>query len=424
MKNAFRIFLTLFLLFAASDLRAQKVTDYTETDTPLNDDVFYLIRSGADYQITYEYLIAPAKDYADGKISDDAYDESGWDGVTTIGPSKNAVRDKFAGLSLLYQPKSAVLDAWAGKAPPGTYTPGDIWYIDGDGNLARLPKGPVNSVLSIKYNLSLGWSTSVAMSYHPNPEDDEENESHTGETIPVTAGENISRGQLCYARHDGSGSNKAYLYDGNGTYRGRRQLFLATETISSGSTINLLVRGTLKNTAWGWTTSQDEGKTVYASTTPGGLSIAAPSIPTVAVGTVLEEHTIFFNPPAPKPFKLHHVQVTVVKPQDLADAVRDAFLFWSNETDTAFTITQIKCWAGTDDATLTVKETDADGANAATVDALECATNGTGVYTDTQTTITGPTIEAGHLLWIDFDDTDDPSFVKLTVSGYFDSAVD
>jgi hypothetical protein len=122
--------------------------------------------------------------------------------------------------------------------------------------------------------------------------------------------------------------------------------------------------------------------------------------------------------------KLHDIHVTVVKPQDLADAVRDAFLFWSNETGMTFTITSIKCWAGTDDTTLNVEETDADGQNNATVDAIECATNGTGVYTDAQTTITGATIEAGHLLWLDFDDTDDPSFVKITVSGWFNAAVD
>jgi hypothetical protein len=122
--------------------------------------------------------------------------------------------------------------------------------------------------------------------------------------------------------------------------------------------------------------------------------------------------------------KMKTIHVTVVKPQDLAGAVRDAFLFWSNETGMTFTVTSIKCWAGTDNTTLNVEETDADGANNATVDALECATNGTAVYTDTQTTITGATIEAGHLLWLDFDDTDDPSFVKLSIEGWFDANVD
>ena len=121
--------------------------------------------------------------------------------------------------------------------------------------------------------------------------------------------------------------------------------------------------------------------------------------------------------------KLFDINVTVVKPQDVADAVRDAFLFYSNETGMTYTVTSIKCWAGADDTTLNVEETDADGANNATVDALECAT-GTGPFTVIETTITGATIEAGHLLWLDFDDTDDPSYVKLTISGWFNAAVD
>lgn len=33
--------------------------------------------------------------YVDAKVSDTAYDQSSWDGVTTIAPSKNAVRDKI-----------------------------------------------------------------------------------------------------------------------------------------------------------------------------------------------------------------------------------------------------------------------------------------------------------------------------------------
>ena len=121
--------------------------------------------------------------------------------------------------------------------------------------------------------------------------------------------------------------------------------------------------------------------------------------------------------------KLFDINVTVVKPQDVADAVRDAFLFWSNETGMVYTITSIKCWAGADDTSLAVEVTDAAGANNAAIDALECAT-GTGPFTVTETTITDATIAAGELLWLDFDDTDDPSYVKLTISGWFNAAVD
>lgn len=117
------------------------------------------------------------------------------------------------------------------------------------------------------------------------------------------------------------------------------------------------------------------------------------------------------------------IHVTVVKPQDLADAVRDAFLVWSNESGMSFVITGWKAWSGTDDTTLNIEETDADGQNNATVDAVEIATNGTGLFYASDTTITGATIENGHLLWLDFDDTDNPTYVKLTIYGYYNADV-
>ena len=64
-----------------------------------------------------------------------------------------------------------------------------------------------------------------------------------------------------------------------------------------------------------------------------------------------------------------------------------------------------------------------DGQNDATVDAVEIATNGTGLYYGSDTTITGPNIENGHLLYLDFDDTDAPAMVKITIYGYYDSNV-
>lgn len=122
--------------------------------------------------------------------------------------------------------------------------------------------------------------------------------------------------------------------------------------------------------------------------------------------------------------KLKTIQGTVIKPQDAADAVRDKLVVWSNESGMTFTITEIKAWSGTDDTSINVEEYDADGQNNATIDTLEIATNGTGVFTADETTITGATIEAGHLIAIDFDDTDDPDYVKVSISGWYNSNVD
>jgi hypothetical protein len=85
----------------------------------------------------------------------------------------------------------------------------------------------------------------------------------------------------------------------------------------------------------------------------------------------------------------------------------------------SFVITGWKGWAGTDDTTLNIEKVDADGVGTnTTVDAVELAT-GTGPYTGSDTTITSATIENGKMLVLDFDDTDTPTFVKMTIYGYF-----
>ena len=117
--------------------------------------------------------------------------------------------------------------------------------------------------------------------------------------------------------------------------------------------------------------------------------------------------------------KIESIHATVITPQDLADAQRDAFMIWSNESGMSFVVTGWKGWSGTDDTTLNIEEADADGtSNNATVDAVELAT-GSGPYTGSDTTITGATIENGHVLLLDFDDTDSPTYVKITIYGYY-----
>jgi hypothetical protein len=117
--------------------------------------------------------------------------------------------------------------------------------------------------------------------------------------------------------------------------------------------------------------------------------------------------------------KIEAIHCTVILPNDLADSERDAFWMWSNESGMSFIVTGWKVWSDTDDTTLNIEEIDADGANNATVDAVEVATNGTGVFTGSDTTITAATIENGHLLVLDFDDTDTPGQVKVTIYGYY-----
>ena len=50
-------------------------------------------------------------------VSDEAYNATTWNGVTTVAPSKNAVRDKFESLSSVYQPLSSNLTSFATVTP-------------------------------------------------------------------------------------------------------------------------------------------------------------------------------------------------------------------------------------------------------------------------------------------------------------------
>jgi len=117
-------------------------------------------------------------------------------------------------------------------------------------------------------------------------------------------------------------------------------------------------------------------------------------------------------------------QATIIKPNDLADATRDLCPIWSNETGMTFVITKIEAWSDTDDTTVNVEVYDSIFGNNATVDALEIAGDGTANYYVTETTITAPNIAANYIIALDFDDTDDPGWVKLSICGYFLADVD
>ena len=121
--------------------------------------------------------------------------------------------------------------------------------------------------------------------------------------------------------------------------------------------------------------------------------------------------------------KIETIHCTVVLPNDLADSERDAFWMWSNESGMSFVVTGWTAKSDTDDTTLNIEEIDSDGANNATVDAVEIATNGTGLFYGSDATITAATIETGHIIVIDFDDTDTPGQVKIAISGYYDANV-
>jgi len=118
-------------------------------------------------------------------------------------------------------------------------------------------------------------------------------------------------------------------------------------------------------------------------------------------------------------------QGTIFLPNSLADATRDKCPFWSNETGMSFVITKIEAWADVDDTAFVIDEFDADGAsNTVEIEGDMNCTTGSGPYTDTETAIDAATIEANHTIFIDFDDTDVPGWVKISICGYYLADVD
>ena len=114
---------------------------------------------------------------------------------------------------------------------------------------------------------------------------------------------------------------------------------------------------------------------------------------------------------------------TIVAPNDLADGTRDAFRFWQNNSGMTFVVTSWTGQSGTDNTTLNIETTDNTGATNATVDAVEIATDGTGLFYATDSTITAGTITNGSIIWLDFDDTDTPTWVSMSICGYYNADV-
>lgn len=117
--------------------------------------------------------------------------------------------------------------------------------------------------------------------------------------------------------------------------------------------------------------------------------------------------------------KIEAIQVNVVLPNDLADSERDAFWVWKNVSGMSFIVTGWAVTSDTDDTDLNIETVDGTGASNATVDAVTAATNGTGMFYGSDTTITAGTIANGSLIVLDFDDTDAPGQVHLTIYGYY-----
>jgi len=117
--------------------------------------------------------------------------------------------------------------------------------------------------------------------------------------------------------------------------------------------------------------------------------------------------------------KLKHINITLISPADILCA--DMIPVWHNTSGYTFNIVEIQAWSNIDNVSLELEEipSETDFSSPTQTQAVEIASNGTSCFYFDDTTPTAPIIETGHLLAIDFDTTDDPNYVKLTITGYY-----
>lgn len=122
--------------------------------------------------------------------------------------------------------------------------------------------------------------------------------------------------------------------------------------------------------------------------------------------------------------KLKTISFTLIEPDGIDAA--DLIPVWHNTSGMTFTIVEWKAWSDDDNVSLEIEElTDqTDYTAITTVDAVEIATNGTGVFYASDSTITHAAIEHDHSIAIDFDTSDTPDYVQISITGWFNADVD
>lgn len=113
----------------------------------------------------------------------------------------------------------------------------------------------------------------------------------SGEVVTLTAGENLTFGDVCYAKSDG----KYWKAKGSGAET-MPAVAMAAGTISASAAGSFLLRGYIRNDDWDTLTI---GKEVWASTTAGGITQVKPTgagESVQSVGFAVGAKTIFFDP--------------------------------------------------------------------------------------------------------------------------------
>ncbi len=113
---------------------------------------------------------------------------------------------------------------------------------------------------------------------------------HNGIIVPLTAGETLAFGEVCYLKSDG----KLWKADADATTT-MPGLFMALATISADAAGDFLLYGFVRDDSWAWTV----GAAIYVSATAGALTETAPTgagDQVQKVGYATHADRMFFNP--------------------------------------------------------------------------------------------------------------------------------
>ena len=193
---------------------------------------------------------------------------------------------------------SAIQTQLDAKIPKSTIVAaGDVLVGTGAATPGVITKGPNNSLFGVDNSGTLGFFGSLSQVLVAAPTVDD---TYSATAIATfVAGEALAQWDVVYCKNK-AGVSACYKYDANGADKAEPPRGVATAAISADAAGVFCIGDCIVRND-GWTAGQagatntDEGKRVYASNTPGEITITEPATDGVVVGTLVEEKVVWFK---------------------------------------------------------------------------------------------------------------------------------